>query len=57
MYIRDPSGNLVEVNHHDVDNLDQTLIREITPREEVTEQTGGALNARLYHDDMLTDLT
>lgn len=56
MYIRDPTGNVVEVNYHDVDGIDRDVVGEITSREEVTEQTGDALDSRLYLDGLLADL-
>lgn len=56
MYIHDISGNLVEVNYHEVDDLDRDVVTEITPREEVNEQTGDALNAQLYLDELRADI-
>lgn len=41
MYLRDPSGNLVEVNWRDVNTLDRNLIREI-------RKVGGPPGAALY---------
>jgi hypothetical protein len=41
MYLRDPAGNLVEVNWPDVTTLDRDLIPEI-------QKIGGAEDAVLY---------
>jgi lactoylglutathione lyase len=41
MYLRDPSGNLVEVNWRDVNTLDRGLIRDI-------RKVGGPPDAALY---------
>jgi lactoylglutathione lyase len=41
MYLRDPSGNLVEVNWHDVDTLDRGVIGEM-------RKIGGPSEAALY---------
>lgn len=56
LYIRDPTGNVIEVNYHDVDDIDRDIVSEITPRETVTEQSGEALDAQLYLDGLLTTL-
>lgn len=41
MYLRDPSGNLVEVNWRDVNTLDRGLVRDI-------RKVGGPPDAALY---------
>lgn len=46
MYIRDPSGNLVEVNWPDISTLDRSVVRGIEKRD--IPQTGDALRAKLY---------
>ena len=56
LYIHDPTGNVVEVNYHDVDDIDREVVSEITSREEVTEQSDEALDARLYLDGMIADI-
>lgn len=56
MYIHDPTGNVVEVNYHDVDDIDREVVSEIISREEVTEQSEDALDARLYLDGLVADL-
>lgn len=56
MYIHDVSGNLIEVNHHDVNNINRDVVANITSREEVSEQTGDALDAKLYLDELRADI-
>ena len=46
MYLRDPSGNLVEVNWPDVTTLDRAVVTGIVKRD--VPQTGDALRATLY---------
>lgn len=50
MYVRDPAGNLVEVDWPDVGTLDRTRIPELRTLAEFAEQTGDALKASLYLD-------
>lgn len=45
MYLRDPSGNMVEVNHPDAPALDQSVVGEI---EKVPVQTREGAGAELY---------
>jgi lactoylglutathione lyase len=49
MYIRDPSGNLVEVNWPDVSTLDRSVITDIRSVADERPQTGEAASATLYH--------
>lgn len=56
MYIRDPAGNLVEVNYPDVDEIDRSIVTDIIDRNELIPQTGEAARAVLYHDDLLEEL-
>jgi catechol 2,3-dioxygenase-like lactoylglutathione lyase family enzyme len=56
MYVNDPVGNLVEVNHHDVDDLDRSSLGEILKRSDQVEQTGEAAEARLFFEEFLADL-
>jgi len=46
MYVRDPAGNLVEVNWPDVTTLDRSVVTGIEKRD--VPQTGDALSATLY---------
>ena len=46
MYLRDPAGNLVEINWPDVTTLDRTVVTGIVRRD--VPQTGEALRATLY---------
>jgi len=49
MYIRDPAGNLVEIDWPDVSTLDEALVAELHPLEEDVPQAGDAAHATLYH--------
>ena len=48
MYIRDPGGNLVEVDWPDVTRLDRSVLPEIKKLDDRVSQTGEALRATLY---------
>jgi catechol 2,3-dioxygenase-like lactoylglutathione lyase family enzyme len=48
MYIRDPAGNLVEVDWPDVSTLDRTVIPTIPRLVDERPQTGEAAQATLY---------
>ena len=50
MYLRDPGGNLLEVDWPDVNTLDTSRIPELRKLSEFAEQKGDALNASLYLD-------
>ena len=50
MYIRDPAGNLVEVDWPDASTLDPALAADLHPLEADAPQTGEAAHATLYHD-------
>lgn len=52
-YIEDPTGNRVEVNYPDVDDLDGSLVTNIVKRSEQRAQTGAASEARLYFENTL----
>lgn len=45
LYLRDPAGNMVEVNHPDAASLDRSVVGEI---EKVSAQTEESARARLY---------
>ena len=49
MYIRDPAGNLVEVNWPDVSTLDRSVITGIRRVADERPQSGEAASATLYH--------
>ncbi len=49
MYLRDPAGNLVEVDWPDVATLDRRLVGEIRRLDDVVPQTAGARRASLFH--------
>ncbi len=50
MYLRDPAGNLVEVDWPDVNTLDVSRIPEMKKLSELAPQSGDALRASLYFD-------
>ena len=50
MYLRDPAGNLVEVDWPDVTTLDVSRIPEFKKLSDLAPQTGEALRASLYYD-------
>jgi len=49
MYIRDPVGNLVEVDWPDASTLDRSVVGEIARLEDEVPQVGAAAGATLYH--------
>jgi YD repeat-containing protein len=50
MYIRDPAGNLVEIDSPDAKSLDRSVVRGIHALEDDVEQTGAARHATVYLD-------
>jgi YD repeat-containing protein len=48
MYLRDPAGNLVEVDWPDVTTLDRSVVTDIRKLDDDVPQTGGAAGASLY---------
>ena len=50
MYLRDPGGNLVEVDWPDVSTLDRSRIPHLKLLAEFARQDGEALQASLYYD-------
>ncbi len=51
MYIRDPSGNLIEIDWPDITTLDRSIIPEIKKLSEMVPQTPEARGATLYLRD------
>jgi YD repeat-containing protein len=49
MYIRDPAGNLVEIDWPDAASLDRGLITDIRRLDDDVPQTGESATASLYH--------
>ena len=49
LYIRDPGGNLIELNHPDITALDRSRLIGSKPLNDDVPQTGEALLATLYH--------
>jgi lactoylglutathione lyase len=50
LYLRDPAGNLVEVDWPDADTLDTRIREDLIPLSSTVHQTGDALRATLYLD-------
>ena len=50
MYLRDPGGNLVEVNWPDVSEIDRSAIPELTPLSDLLPQDDDNRKASLYLD-------
>jgi len=50
MYVRDPAGNLVEVDWPDARTLDARIQEDLIPLSATAPQTGDALIATLYLD-------
>ena len=50
MYIRDPAGNLVELDWPDVNNLDRSVIANIRRVVDERPQSDEALRSTLYHE-------
>ena len=48
MYLRDPAGNLVEINWPDVSSLDRSVVTDIVRLADVTPQDAEGRAARLY---------
>ena len=48
MYLRDPAGNLVEVNWPDASTIDRSVVTTIGPLSEERSQSDEALRASLY---------
>jgi catechol 2,3-dioxygenase-like lactoylglutathione lyase family enzyme len=49
MYLRDPAGNLVELDWPDAGALDRSAVPELQRLADDLEQTGDAREATLYH--------
>jgi hypothetical protein len=50
MYLRDPAGNLVEVDWPDARRLDARIREDLIPLSATVHQTGDAQRATLYLD-------
>ena len=48
MYVRDPAGNLVEIDWPDVSTLDHSVVTEIQKLSDTVEQSEEARRATLY---------
>ena len=49
MYVRDPAGNLVEVDWPDVTTLDRSVVTDLRSLADDVSQDGDSLRATLYH--------
>ena len=49
MYIRDPAGNLIEINWPDASTIDRSVVTDIRRLDDDIPQTGEAREATLYH--------
>jgi lactoylglutathione lyase len=49
MYLRDPAGNLVEVDWPDGSSLDRSLVGDVPRLADLVPQTGEGARATLYH--------
>jgi catechol-2,3-dioxygenase len=49
MYLRDPAGNLVEVDWPDVSTLDRSVVVDITKVSDERPQSDEAMRSTLYH--------
>ncbi len=49
MYLRDPAGNLVEVDWPDATTLSEATLAEMVPLDSMARQEGDAAVATLYH--------
>jgi hypothetical protein len=54
MYIRDPAGNLVEIDWPDVSTLDRTTMQELRRLDDDVPQTGDSAGATLYQTSAVT---
>jgi YD repeat-containing protein len=54
MYVRDPSGNLVEIDWPDVTTLDRSVLGDLKKLGDSVPQTGDALKATLYLEKAAT---
>jgi catechol 2,3-dioxygenase-like lactoylglutathione lyase family enzyme len=50
LYLRDPAGNLIEIDHEGVDRLPQDIRSQLRPLWEVNPQSDEQLRGRLFLD-------
>ena len=51
LYVRDPAGNLVELDHHGVDRLPEDIRAELKPLWEMNPQSDENMRGRLFVPD------
>jgi lactoylglutathione lyase len=54
MYLRDPAGNLVEIDWPDASTLDRTIVTEIVRLADIAPQDAESRTARLYTSERRT---
>lgn len=55
LYVRDPSGNKVEINHPD-DGVDRSVARHLVDRHEVAEPPEDRGEVRMYTEELLAEV-
>lgn len=50
VYLRDPADNLIEVNHSDLESVDEEVRQYVTPRSAQIDQSGAAAAATMSLD-------
>lgn len=53
LYVRDPSGNEVEVNYPDADELDRSIVTHVVDREEAAPPPADRPPVQMYSDELL----
>jgi hypothetical protein len=48
LYLRDPGGNLIEIDHHGVDRLPEDMRAQLKPLWELTPQSEEQMRGRLF---------
>lgn len=56
LYVRDPAGNLLEVNAPDVDEIDPTVVTNLVARADVAPPESGSPPPVLYGEELLSSL-
>lgn len=53
LYLHDPVGNLLEVNYHNVEEIDRSIVPSILERSDQAPQSGEAAEAKLFSEEFL----
>jgi len=51
LYLRDPAGNLVEIDHYGIDRLPDDIRAQVKPLWEFNPQSGEQMQGRLFVPD------